>query len=344
MGAAGVGEAVAVAAALVGDGAAAGAGPQAVAITSATTSALSVLDMSDLPPTPADVRRESTTRASQNGDVRALVLGGGGVTGIAWEIGVLAGLLDAGVDLGTADVVIGTSAGSLVGALATTGSSFADLYQSQLLPPASRVHARIGYYALFRFMLAARLPGDDRTARARVGRLALAARTRETAEQRLAVFRGLIGGRAWPERRLLVTAVDADTGEPRVFDRDASVPLAEAVAASCAVPMVWPPITIAGHRYIDGGVRSIANADLAQGAERVVVIAPITRAGRPNARIDRQLASLGPAVRSTIVSPDAASRLAIGRNVLDAARRAGSARAGHAHAGAIAHAVREVWG
>ena len=140
-----------------------------------------------------------------------------------------------------------------------------------------------------------------------------------------------------------MTAVDAETGEAAVFDRDGPVPLAAAVAASCAVPLVWPPITIDGRRYIDGGVRSVVNADLAAGCDRVVVLAPITGALRRSGRIAVQLAALGPGVRSVVVSPDARARRAIGWNVLDPARREASARAGRAQAAGVAAAVAAVW-
>jgi NTE family protein len=161
--------------------------------------------------------------------------------------------------------------------------------------------------------------------------------------ERKAIIAQRLPALAWPDRTLMITAVDAETGEARNFDRDSGVALADAVAASCAVPLVWPPITIDGHRYIDGGVRSATNADLAVGCDVVVVLAPITAAVRRTGRIQSQLASLGPHVRSMVVSPDASARSAIGRNVLDPARRVESARAGHDQAPAIAAAVAAVW-
>jgi NTE family protein len=274
---------------------------------------------------------------------RALVLGGGGITGIAWEIGVLAGLAAAKIDLGAADAIVGTSAGSVVGALVASGVAIEDLYASQLVPPAAGPAARLGRLSLLRFVLASLWPGSDQAARARVGRMAARARTKATSEERVAVIRQAIGGRPWPERRLLITAVDAATGDERIFDRESGAQLAEAVAASCAVPLVWPPVRIGGRDYIDGGVRSIANADLAAGAERVVVLAPVTFARRRSGRIATQLAALGPAVRSIVVTPDAASRSAIGKNVLDPARRGVSAQAGRKQGSDIASAVAEVW-
>ena len=149
---------------------------------------------------------------------------------------------------------------------------------------------------------------------------------------------------AWPTRaRLVVTAVEAETGEFRAFDARSGVDLVDAVAASCAVPLVWPPIPIDGRHYVDGGVRSPANADLATSADRVIVIAPIGNAVRPSGRVDRQLAALGPGVRTLKVTPDAAARAAFGRNVLDPARRAPAARAGRAQVPSVVDAVRAVW-
>jgi len=128
-----------------------------------------------------------------------------------------------------------------------------------------------------------------------------------------------------------------------VFDRDSGVSLVDAVAASCAVPLVWPPVTIDGQRFMDGGVRSITNADLATGCGRVVVIAPNTAAVRRADRVQAQLATLGPSVRAAIVTPDAEARRAIGPNVLDPARRAVSAEAGRRQAALVVDRVRAVW-
>lgn len=273
---------------------------------------------------------------------RALVLGGGGITGIAWELGLLAGLAEKGLDLTSADLVVGTSAGSVVGAQILSGAPIEDLYAEQLVDPTGETAAKMGPSAVARFMIASLWPGDASRGRAYLGRAALAATTQPEAAS-LAVFERLVVRRSWPERRLLITAVDAETGEPRAFERDSGVELAHAVAASCAVPIVWPPITIQGRRYIDGGVRSIANADLAAGCDRVVVLAPVTFALRRSSRIAGQLSSLGHDVRSLVLSPDAQARAAIGRNVLDPAQRAASARAGRLQAAGVSAAVEAVW-
>lgn len=147
----------------------------------------------------------------------------------------------------------------------------------------------------------------------------------------------------WPERELRITAVDALSGELVVFTRASGAELVDAVAASTAVPMVYPAITIDGRRYVDGGVRSVANADLATGCDPVVVLAPLRAALRRKQRVDAQLQSLGQGITSIVVSADATARKAMGRQALDPAFRAPSARAGKAQAPLVAAAIAEVW-
>ncbi|HYM67317.1 MAG TPA: patatin-like phospholipase family protein [Patescibacteria group bacterium] len=275
--------------------------------------------------------------------LRGLVLGGGGITGIAWELGIIAGLAERGVDLTAADVVVGTSAGSAVGAQVLSGAPLEDLYAGQLADASGESASRLGFTALARFLLAAAWPGDPRRARARIGRAALRARTLAEADFR-AVFEAMLKSREWPDRQLRITAVDALSGEDRVFARDSNVELVDAVAASCAVPLVFPPITVDGRRYIDGGTRSIANADLATGCDRVVVVAPIEFGIRRSQRISHQLSSLGAGVSSMVVTADSAARKALGTNPLDPARRAASAQAGRDQADRVLDSVRAVWG
>ncbi|WP_326557458.1 patatin-like phospholipase family protein [Micromonospora sp. NBC_01796] len=273
-------------------------------------------------------------------DGRALVLGGGGVTGVAWEIGLLHGLAQCGVDLAGADTVIGTSAGAAVAAQLTGTTPLADIYAAQIDNVPGGIPARIGVGPVVRLLVASAWPGDRRHGRAWLGRAALRAKTMSEAERRAVVERR-VPDRRWPDRRLLVTAVDAETGTDVVFDRDSGVTLIDAVAASCAVPLVWPPVTIDGRRYLDGGVRSVANVDLAAGHGRVVVIAPTTSALRRTDRPHVQAAALG--VPNVVVTPDAAARAAIGPNMLDPARRAAAARAGRDQAESIADRIRAVW-
>ena len=274
----------------------------------------------------------------------ALVLGAGGITGVAWEIGVLAGLADAGVDLTGADLVVGTSAGSLVGAQIACGGELGTLFERQLQPPGVEPPARLRRSTMAQWgwaMLRSRR--DDVAFRRRIGALALAEEQQAGAtpaeEERLRVIGSRLVSTEWPGRPLVITAVDAQSGEFRTFDRDSGVPLVQAVAASCAVPCVYPPVTIDGRRYIDGGMRSAANADLAEGFDRVVVLAPMDRFASMR-RSER--AALGNSAMR-LVAPDEASMEAIGPNLLDASRRSVALAAGLAQGAALAHEIRAIW-
>jgi NTE family protein len=274
---------------------------------------------------------------------RALVLGGGGVTGVAWEIGLLHGLAEEGADLSAADLFVGTSAGSVVAAQLTSGTGIDALYEHELADTTGDTDATIGTRVLLGFVLASLWPGDRARGRARLGRAALKARTVPESARRTAIA-ARVRRDDWPAARLRVTAVEAQTGAFQVFDNDSGVSLIDAVAASCAVPLVWPPMTVGGRRYVDGGVRSVANVDLARGYERVVVIAPLTAAARRADRPGAQAAALGPGVRTAVISPTDAALTAIGRNPLDPSRRAPAARAGRAQAAEVIERVRAAWG
>jgi NTE family protein len=275
----------------------------------------------------------------------ALVLGGGGITGIAWEIGLVAGLAEAGVDLSGADLVVGTSAGSVVGAQLTSGADVEMLYARQLEPPTGEKVARMTRSTLAQFAWAMlRTRGNHAAFRKRVGTLALAAEKAGLTppeQERLDIIAERLVSKEWPDRDFKVTAVDAETGEFRAFERSSGVPLVQAVAASCAVPGVYPPVTIDGRRYVDGGMRSAANADLAAGYDRLVVLAPIPRGIGPMASVDAQVT--GMVARVAVVSPDHDSKVAIGKNVLDPAARTPSAEAGRKQAATVLAQVTDVW-
>jgi NTE family protein len=275
---------------------------------------------------------------------RALVLGGGGITGVAWELGMISGLRERGVDLTGAELIVGTSAGSVVGAQLATGVDPDERYAAQLAPPDGEVAAALGTGAMLRLGLAAVTGSrDPQRVRARIGQFALRTRTVPEAE-RITVIGRRLPVKEWPDRHLRITAVDAQTGEFVVLDRHAGVPLVEAVAASCAVPGVWPPVSTGGRRLIDGGVRSQANADLAAGYDRVVVLAPIVRALGPMLRVQDQVAALrADGAQVVLVSPEPTALAAIGRNVLDPAKRAAAARAGRVQSAAAAAEVESVW-
>lgn len=271
----------------------------------------------------------------------ALVLGGGGITGIAWELGILKGLADAGVDLRDADLVIGTSAGSVVGAQITTGQSLEALYTGQLEPADQEIGAELGRLTLLRLLPAMLLPGSQQRKLARVGKVSMKAHP-PGGEKRIEVIRSRIGVEEWPERELKVTSVEAENGEFVAFDRFSGVDIVHAVAASCAVPLVWPAVTIEGLHYVDGGMRSTANVDLATGADVVVVIAPLPKAFSKATSIRSQLAATG-ATRTAVVIPDERALVDIGKNVLDPRKRADAARTGLRQAADVIDTVRKAW-
>jgi NTE family protein len=275
-----------------------------------------------------------------------LVLGGGGVTGIAWEIGILKGLRDGGVDLSDADTIIGTSAGSVVGALLAISDDLDDLYAEQTRPATAELGAEFGPWAQLTLLGLLMLPGTGRRKRARIGQAARRAHP-GPADERLKVFETRLRREdgslvEWPDRDLKITAVDADSGSFRVFDRTGDVDLLHAVAASCAVPLVWPAVEIGGRHYVDGGMRSAANADLATGCDVVLAVVPLWRALSRHHAVPEQLRRTG-ARRTAWINPDKASLSAIGRDVLDPSKRMGAAQAGAAQGRRMAAGVAEGW-
>jgi NTE family protein len=289
-----------------------------------------------------------TLMKSNETTTRALVLGGGGVAGVAWELGILTGLHDAGVDVRGADVIIGTSAGSVVGAQITSGTDLESLFASQLTPAEQSKERRVAFdpvQMMEAFSQAIAGAGPDLKAiRARIGAYALAAPTVSEAERRT-IIETRLPVPAWPRRRLLIVAVDTETGEEYIMDRESGVSLVDAVAASCAVPGIWPPVTIAGRRYMDGGIRSATNADLARGYDRILILNPLGANadyfGTGTASEAAALEQEGSQV--LVIAPDAASAAAIGLNPLDPATREPSALAGRTQGPELAASVAALW-
>jgi NTE family protein len=207
---------------------------------------------------------------------RALVLGGGGPVGIGWESGLAVGLANGGVDLSAADAIYGTSAGSFVGAQLALGFDIAAtaalLLETSARAVVDQGSASItqGLQALndvLRAAVVAGTPPDE--VRRLLGPLAVKADV--VSEEDFVGLFNVLRGQQWPEP-FHCTAVDTATGEFVVWKSGSGADLQRAVASSCAVPMVCPPITIGERRYMDGGVRSPLNADLASGHDRVVVV------------------------------------------------------------------------
>jgi NTE family protein len=273
-------------------------------------------------------------------DSSALVLGAGGITGIAWQLGVVIGLRQRGVDLTAAGLVVGTSAGAVTGALLATGVDPADaaVIEARLGPdePPLRPDWTLGAQA---FALLTNENLDAREVRAGIGALALAADVGDE-DALVASFARRLPVHAWPARRLLVTVVDTADGAPVAWDRDAGVPLVRAVAASCAVPCLFPPVTVNGGRYMDGGVRSRTNADLAAGCDPIVVLAPrmpmLPGAGK-------EVDALRASATVVLVTPDPATADAVGRNVFDTTRWKPVLEAGIAQGRARSAEIGAVW-
>ena len=279
---------------------------------------------------------------------RALVLGGGGVAGVAWELGILIGLHDTGVDVRGADVIIGTSAGSVVGAQIASGADLESLFASQLTPVEQSKERMVAFdvtQMMEAFSQAVAGAGPDLKAmRARIGAYALAAPTISEAE-RHAIIEARLPAQTWSQQRLLIVAVDTGTGEEYIMNRESGVSLVDAVAASCAVPGIWPPVTIAGRRYMDGGMRSATNADLVRGNDRVLILNPLgANANYFGAGTDAEAAALErEGSRVLVIASDAVSAAAIGLNPLDPATRQPSALAGRAQGRELAAPVAALW-
>lgn len=285
---------------------------------------------------------------------RALVLGGGGLAGIAWEVGVLVGLAEGGVDLGLADRIVGTSAGSVVGTLLATGvdlTAVHEQHRSGAAAAASGPPVTLDLEALGGELAGATSGARDaREMRARLGTWALSVDTVPESERR-EIIAARLPVREWPDRDLRISAVDAGSGEVVIFDRASGVSLVDAVAASCAVPGVWPPTTVDGRRYMDGGVASVvhvARADDPTPADRLLVVAPLDPpAGGPFRSVREEIEHRRERHRDAealALLADEASVAAFGTNVLDPATMPASARAGREQGRARADEVARRWG
>ena len=278
----------------------------------------------------------------------ALVLSGGGVAGIAWETGVLLGIQDVEPStamkiLGAPTALVGTSAGAAVAAQVAGGTLLQELFDAQLADDTAELFVEIDL-AAFGAMMAEAMAGatSPEETRRRLGAMALAAQTPSPAARR-AVIEARLAGNEWGDRSLRVTAVDAESGELRVFDRDSGVSLVDAVMASCAVPGIWPVVEINGHKYMDGGIRSTSNADLAAGADPVLIITPSTEQTPMGPAVPAsELDALAPA-RVHVVYADAASIASFGLNPLDPGVRKPAALAGREVGRRVAAEVAAFW-
>jgi NTE family protein len=307
--------------------------------------------------TPSSPLHFTSTTAGE----RALVLHGGGSAGNAWEIGVIAGLFDAGLDVTEADLIIGTSAGSTAAAQ-ITGASPTELLAAILAAaprqptgPAGPGGGRVpigpaaNHMEITSRVIAAAEDAADM--RRRMGAAALeadAASDGSGQTQWRATVAARLPSQHWPQRTVLITAVDAGTGEPVVFDRHSGVDLVDAVAASTSNGFGVPPYSIGDSRYIDGGYRRNENADLAAGYERVLVLSPFGGRSRHPLEWGMHLAAQVDELRAggsrveTIFS-DGDSLNAFGVNMMDLSTRAPAARAGYDQGRGLAGQLTEFW-
>jgi NTE family protein len=313
---------------------------------------------SDRPRSDQDQPQVDATRRVRAAGERALVLGGGGSAGNAWLIGVIAGLFDAGLDVTEADLIIGTSAGSTAAAQITSATPtelLTDILSAVPQPRTAPVgsdggRVRIGpadHMERTSRIIAAAEDAADMRRRMGAAALEMDAASDGSGQTRWrATVAARLPSQRWPERTVLITAVNAYTGEPVVFDRHSGVDLVDAVAASCASGFAY---SIGGSRYIDGGYRSNAeNADLAAGYARVLVLSPF--GGRSRTPVDwgmhlatqvDELRARGSRVET--IFPDSNSRTAFGDNVMDLSTRPPAARAGYEQGRALAEQLTEFW-
>ena len=301
---------------------------------------------------------DATTRVGAWGE-RALVLGGGGSTGNAWLIGVIAGLFEAGLDVTTADLTIGTSAGSTAAAQ-IAGATPTELLAAILSaapqqptdpadPDRGRVPTRSVADHLERIRRIIASAEDAADMRRRMGAAAIeiaAASDGSWQTHWRATVASRLPSQRWPERTVLITAVDACNGDPVVFDRHSGVDLVDAVAASCSSGAVY---RIGDSRYIDGGYRSNAeNADLAAGYARVLALSPFGGRSLTPVEWGMHLATQVDVLRAggsnvETIFPDGSFKQMFGANAMDLSLRPPAARAGYDQGRALAEQLTEFW-
>ena len=276
----------------------------------------------------------------------ALVLGGGGITGIAWELGVLSRLLEAGVPVGDADLVVGTSAGSVVGTMVRLGlvdQGLREQFEDVVELPSGSIDPDVFQQTLGQALAGAT---TQQEARARIGALARETPVVADEPELVTAMRDRFGGAAWPDAALTICTVDATDGTFRPLDGGSGVDLYRAVAASCSVPVVWPTVEVDGRPTMDGGVRSGTNADLADDFDRVLVL---------SCGPELDVSPLGPTLPQVVaarraaghevfvVEADAAALEAFGTDVLATTTRRPAAEAGRRQAEAVLDDVRAFW-
>lgn len=270
------------------------------------------------------------------GGKTTLVCGGGGVWGVAWLSGIVAGMAEAGIDLRQADCFIGTSAGSVTSAQLAKGIAPTTIYERQNDPakqPRELIAPPEGLAALFK-LLQQPWP-DDRERLRTVCDLAHHTQTVPLAERRGAIEERLgLPDPAWPPaKELLLTAVDTESLTLKAFAAADHISVVDAVTASCAIPGVWPVMPIGGRSYVDGGLwKTFDNCQLAEGSSSVLVLSPMGLTMSDPGVLDDldELRRKGATV--VLVSPDEPSNATMAMGPLDPACRTPASEAGRAQA------------
>jgi NTE family protein len=264
---------------------------------------------------------------------RVLVLGGGGLIGVAWEAGLIMGLLERGVDLRDCDAFVGTSAGAITCARLAAG-------QLPLDPNAPRPAgaeganvdpSRIDMKALGKAFT--KWSQIDRTTAAHAREIGLTARVlyRDTEADWVKGI-GIVAGAAeeWPKKPFFISSVDTETGERIAFDATHGVKLGRAIAASAAVPGIFASVEIDGKLYMDGQIHSSTHADIllthpsAQKPEEVIIAMPTNSRTAPGigGHAEREVAAEIEALKAAgcvvrFITPTAEHAVRIGSNLMD---------------------------
>ena len=299
------------------------------------------------------------SRVAGNSDKRALVLAGAGAAGNAWQLGLIAGLCDAGVDLADADLIVGTSAGSTVAAQITSGRRPAELYAAIIAEPPRPQGARPGsdkghgqlsgpnYMEWSNAIIDSAEDASDLRRRMGIAALEMG----ESDDSGQTRWREIVATRLpsphWPQQLVLIAAVDAQTGEPVVFDRHSGIDLVDAVAASTSNGF-GGAYRIRERRYLNGGYRRSSNADLAAGYGRVLVLEPFGGRSRMPREwgmdLETQVGELrAGGSRVETVFPDSGAGDVFNANALDPSTRLPAARGGYDQGRALAGQLAVFW-
>ena len=301
-------------------------------------------------------------RHAGNSNKRALVLAGGGAAGNAWELGLIAGLSDAGVDVTEADLIIGTSAGSTVAAQITSGTRPVELYAAVLAEVPQPQAGDAGsdrvrppkfsgptYMEWSNGIIGSAEDASDMRRKMGVAALEMDASDSSGQTRWRDIVAARLPSQHWPQQPVLIAAVDAHTGEPVVFDRHSGIDLVDAVAASTSNGFgTVPPYRIGENRYINGGYRRSENADLAAGYGRVLVLSPFGGRSRMPLEWGMDLATQVDELRAggsrvETIFPGRDSEHMFGANAMDLSLRPPAARAGYDQGRALSAQLTEFW-